>query len=68
MTICALMIEAFHGKEVPEESYSISDLKEGINFAEWLLEEGQEETPTPPVWNCRRFIRWAKKELKKEKL
>ena len=58
------MIEAFEGKEVPKESYDLGNLKEGINFAEWLLEDGKEETPTPPVWNCRKFIRWAKKRIK----
>ena len=63
MTICRLMIEAFEGKEVPEKAYDLHNLKEGIAFAEWLLEEGQEETPTPPVWNCRKFIRWAQKEV-----
>lgn len=69
MSICKLMIEDFkkgYGRfENGVELYSDYDLKAGIDFAKWLLEDGLKETSTPPVWNCKRFIKWAKKKLKK---
>jgi len=70
MAICKLMIASFHGElnryyngKNGTLNYDIYNLEEGIDFANWCLEEGIKKTPTPPVWNCKKFIKWAKKEI-----
>ena len=69
MALCRLMISDFmeHTGRFPEcfnreMAYSDYNLEEGIDYAEWLLEDGFKKEPFYG-FNLKQFIKWAKEIL-----
>lgn len=69
MTLCRLMIDDFMHRtgRFPDcfngaEAYSNSDLKEGIGYVEWLIEDGYKKEPFYG-FKLHEFKEWAKKKL-----
>jgi hypothetical protein len=71
MAICQIMTGDYlygwgrYDEITGQQLYSDDDLIDGIAFAEDLIEQGYEETPTPPVWNLKGFVEWAKTKLER---
>lgn len=72
MTVCRLMIDdfmhntgrfpdCFHGAE----AYTDYNLKEGIGYVEWLIEDGYKKEPFHG-FNLHKFKKWAERKLKEE--
>ena len=38
MAVCRLVVEAFKGTDVPEDSYDDWDLQQALNYAGWMIE------------------------------
>lgn len=69
MAICRLMIEDFmyHTGRFPDcfnrkMAYSDQNLEEGIEYANWLIEDGYKTEPFFG-FNLKKFILWAKEIL-----
>ena len=66
MSVCRLMIEDYKHKYGQYEGtalrYDVYDLEKGIEYAEWLIEEGLKIEPFFNI-NLKSFIKWAKKKL-----
>ena len=70
MAICQIMIAShckrngyerrFYGKN--QAYYSDANLREGIEYAEWLIEEGYEYCPMN-YYRLEDFIIWAKEQI-----
>ncbi len=74
MSLCYLMVLDFmegtgrYDDENPpgeEKMYSDYNLRFGIDYAEWLLEEGHKEEPFHR-FDLRDFIVWARRKLGKQ--
>jgi hypothetical protein len=67
MAICWLMISDFMHQtgryDGRAKLYDDRNLKEGIDYCEWLIEDGYRREP---FWrfDLSKFIRWARRKLK----
>ena len=68
MAVCRLMIEDYKFKvgqyEGKAPRYGNYDLENGVDYAQWMIEEGFKVEPFFNI-NLKSFIKWARKKLER---